>query len=102
MDDLLIQLKQEHFCPGVGLEDCVQLRSYQIPDLLKESEKQQIQGFFSGLGQMTTEQSIQEGLYYQKSCAQLLENARKEASTAEGLYTKLGLCCGALLALLLL
>ena len=99
--DLLIELKEEQFCPGLGLEKCSELRSYQLPDLLSSSEKQQLQGFFTGLGRSTTEESSQEGLYYQKICAQLLENAQHEAATAEELYTKLGLCCGALTALLL-
>lgn len=101
MPDLLVELQEEQFCPVLDLQNCSELRRYKLPDLLTVSEKQQLQGFFTGLGRATTEESSQEGLYYQKICAQLLENAQHEAATAEELYTKLGLCCGALAALLL-
>lgn len=101
MEELLVQLKKERFCPGLGLETCRSLREYPLPDELSSSEKQQLQSFFTELGRATTEESRKEGLYYQRICAQLLENAQHDACTAEDLYTKLGLCGGALAALVL-
>lgn len=100
--DLLVQLKEEGFCPELGLDDCTELRFYTLPSVLTVSERQRLAGFFTQLGQATSEESVSQGLYYQKQCAELLEKAQIEACTAEGLYTKLGLCCGSLLALLLL
>lgn len=101
MDELLHQLQKEGFCPVLGLERCSSLREYALPELLTSEEKQQLAGFFQELGRATSEESKKEGLYYQKICAQLLENAQHEACTAEELYTKLGLCGGALAALVL-
>lgn len=101
LDDLLILLKQEDAFPDIGLEHCSELRQYILPNQLEKAERQQLQGFFTGLGRATTEESCREGLYYQKICAELLEKAKIEAGTAEQLYTKLGLCAGAMAAILL-
>lgn len=101
LDDLLIQLKEENFCPGIGIESCSELRQYMLPNELQAGEQKQLQGFFAELGRATTEESCREGLYYQKICAELLEKAKLEAATAEQLYTKLGLCAGAMFAILL-
>lgn len=102
LGDLLRQLRAEGAFPALELERCASLRSFELPGILTQSERQAMQGFFDTLGQATGEESARQGAYYQKRCAELLEEAQRQARTAEDLYTKLGLCAGALLALLLL
>lgn len=101
LPELLKALQQEKAFPALELARCISLRQFQLPAVLTNAERQSLEGFFTILGQTTGEESEREGVYYQKRCAELLTDAQREACTAEGLYTKLGLCCGALLALLL-
>lgn len=98
MAELLEQLKKESFCSGIGLENCSELREYRLPNVLNKSEKEQLSGFFKQLGSVTSVENEQQGLYYQKVCAQLQEQAYREMCTAESLYTKLGLCAGVMIA----
>ena len=102
LGDLLEQLKVEQAFPLLELGRCTSLRRLELPAALTLAERQALQGFFDALGQATGEESARQGAYYQKRCAELLEEAQRQAHTAEELYTKLGLCAGALLALLLL
>ena len=102
LGDLLEQLKAEQAFPLLELGRCTSLRRLELPAALTLAERQALQGFFDALGQATGEESARQGAYYQKRCAELLEEAQRQAHTAEELYTKLGLCAGALLALLLL
>lgn len=102
LGDLLQQLKAEQAFPLLELGHCRSLRQLALPNILTPAERQALQGFFDTLGQATGDESARQGAYYQKRCAELLEEAQRQARTAEELYTKLGLCAGALLALLLL
>lgn len=102
LGDLLTQLQAEGAFPALELERCPSLREFCLPAVLTGAERQALQSFFPTLGQSTGQESARQGTYYQKQCAELLEQAQRQARTAEDLYTKLGLCAGALVALMLL
>lgn len=102
LGDLLAQLQAEGAFPALELACCPSLREFCLPAVLTGAERLALQGFFTTLGQSTGQESARQGAYYQKQCAELLEQAQRQARTAEDLYTKLGLCAGALVALMLL
>ena len=102
LGDLLEQLKADQAFPLLELGRGTSRRRLELPAARTWAERQAVQGCCDALGQATGEESARQGAYYQKRCAELLEEAQRQAHTAEELYTKLGLCAGALLALLLL
>ena len=102
LPELLSRLKSEHAFPLLGLEHCASLRKFPPLPELEKSQWQQLAPFFEQLGQTSGQECIQQSGYYQNLCNAWLATAREEARTANQLYTKLGMCCGMLAALMLI
>ena len=84
LSEILALLKARRDMPGLCLEECGQL-----------------EGFFTRLGSAAGQEEARHCAYYLKRCALLREGARQEYEQAKQLYTKAGLCCGVLAALML-
>ena len=100
--DILAALPQNGGWQALRLEDCANLRELACPPYLEQAQWAVLGRFFRQLGQTTGQESARQYAYYQKKCAGFLGEAQQEYRQAKQLYTKMGLCCGSLLALLLL
>lgn len=101
LGEILALLKNRRDMPGLGLDKCPQLQRIPRPPDLDRPAWAQLEGFFTRLGSAAGQEEARHCAYYLKRCARLREAAQREYEQAKQLYTKAGLCCGALLALLL-
>lgn len=101
LGEILSTLQQRRDLPELFLADCAQLQDLACPPALDRPDWDQLQGFFARLGSAAGQEEARHCAYYLKRCAGLRGQAQKEYEQAKQLYTKAGLCCGALVALLL-
>lgn len=102
LPEILARVKAETAFAALNLDECNNLRSYQPPNAMAKEHWKLLQPFFEHLGQTTVHESQNRSHYYQALCEEWLITAAEEACTAKKLYTKMGLCCGAFVALMLL
>lgn len=97
---LLRELQQENAYPLLALQNCVSLQTLTAPVCLYTPERACTEECFSGMGHSAASQECERLAHY----AARLENFYAEAQQAEQkalqLYPRLGLCAGAMLAIL--
>lgn len=99
--EILILLKDRRDMPDLGLDVCTQLQKLSRPPDLDKSTWAQLESFFSRLGSAAGQEEARHCVYYLKRCTQLRSSAQQEYEHAKQLYTKVGLCVGVLMALML-
>lgn len=102
LSELLLRVQADSAFACLQLADCTSLRSFSPPAYIHSAQWQQLRPFFERLGQTSGDECVQQSAYYQALCAEWYETAKEDACTANRLYTKMGLCCGTLAALMLL
>lgn len=101
LSEILLFLKTRRDMPALCLEECGQLQAFSRPPDLDRPDWAQLEGFFTRLGSAAGQEEARHCAYYLKRCAHLRDGARQEYEQAKQLYTKAGLCCGVLAALML-
>lgn len=101
LNEILALLQTRQDMPFLRLQECAQLQKFACPPDLDRPAWNRIEGFFTRLGSAAGQEEARHCAYYLKQCAGLREQALREYEQAKQLYTKAGLCCGALTALLL-
>ena len=101
LSDILVGLRKSGALGELALENCQRLDRLPRPAALTASDWEQLGPFFGGLGCAAGAESERRCLYYEQRCAALRDAARRDYEQAKQLYSKAGLCSGALAALLL-
>lgn len=102
LGEILELLRCEEGFERLELGACPDLQQLKLPVALSAAQRAALEGALRTLGQRTSQESTRQLAYYQKICASFTEQEELKLCNAEKLYRQLGLCAGALAALLFL